>query len=250
MSDGDAAAENIRERVEPRLSDRDYLALSDLRMFLERFRTAESLSILDYGAGTSPYRSLFPNAKYQRADYVEQRDLDYLVPYDSTLPTPDQSFDFVLSTQVAEHVAAPSNYFAEAFRVLKTGGKFVVTTHGTWEDHGVPYDFQRWTGDGLQRDLEAVGFSDVRIAKLTTSHRFYVFLVLGWLGKIYSRRGALFYRVTGWIVRRVVKTIRPGVHWLVDRLWPACRIVEADELPRNQFYCVIAGQATRQSVSQ
>ena len=44
------------------------------------------------------------------------------------------------------------------FVLLKPGGFLVLTTHGLFGDHGCPYDFQRWTADGLRLLLERAGF--------------------------------------------------------------------------------------------
>jgi len=47
------------------------------------------------------------------------------------LPYPDESFDTVLSSGVLEHVADPDASLDELRRVLKPGGKLLITTHGT-----------------------------------------------------------------------------------------------------------------------
>ncbi len=44
------------------------------------------------------------------------------------LPFPDNSFDDVVSCEVIEHVDNPEKMVAEASRVLKPGGKFILTT--------------------------------------------------------------------------------------------------------------------------
>ena len=44
------------------------------------------------------------------------------------LPFPDNTFDTVYSTEALEHIESPENFFAEATRVLKPGGKLIITT--------------------------------------------------------------------------------------------------------------------------
>jgi SAM-dependent methyltransferase len=50
-------------------------------------------------------------------------------PYDGkTIPFPDAYFDAIASFQVIEHIVDDNHYAAEAFRVLKSPGRFLVTT--------------------------------------------------------------------------------------------------------------------------
>jgi SAM-dependent methyltransferase len=67
------------------------------------------------------------------------------------LPFPDQTFDFVVSDQVLEHVEGePQVAVSEGFRVLKPGGYAVHATCLMNPIHGAPGDFWRFTPDGLR----------------------------------------------------------------------------------------------------
>ena len=161
----------LRARSDPKPGDSSYLHLKDLRLFLADFATDEKIIVLDFGCGGSPYRSLFPNADYRRADLDGRGAIDLTIGVDSSIATPDASFDLILSTQVLEHVADTSQYLRECHRLLRPGGKLVLTTHGSYAEHGCPDDFFRWTSHGLERVLLAAGFRIEVLEKLTTNGR-------------------------------------------------------------------------------
>ena len=223
----------LGKRLEPRIGDEDYLHLSDLLIALKEFATEENLTILDYGCGGSPYRSLFPNSDYKRADFGEMKDLDYVIGNDSRVDEEDGTFDLILSTQVAEHVTEPTVYFAECFRLLKNGGRVICTTHGTYPDHGCPYDFQRWTADGLARDLRNAGFEIERSLKLTTNARALMYL---------SQRFSGWFDSPSGISSGVFRILRSTMHrrpkfWqkLADRAFGDNRVV-GSETDGHEFY--------------
>ncbi len=217
-------AEYNRQRMAPQPKDTYYIHLSDVRLFLEPYATQSFGRLLDYGCGGSPYREMFKAEKYLRADYVDCGNLDCLIGADGKLSLPEASCDAVLSTQVLEHVFSPGAYLAEAFRVLRPGGKLILTTHGIWEDHGCPYDFRRWTYDGLRRELEEAGFEVTRIAKLTTGTRAILFLFSQILGQVHDSR----HRLSGLafrLLRRSTFAMAESRHRWMDRQFPDNRAV-------------------------
>jgi SAM-dependent methyltransferase len=115
--------------------------------------------VLDYGCADMPYRSFFaPGVEYVGADLPGNDDAAVHLNPDGTLPVADESFDAVLSTQVLEHVRDPALYLSECFRVLRPGGRLLLSTHGIFPYHPDPVDLWRWTREGLRDQVEAAGF--------------------------------------------------------------------------------------------
>lgn len=115
--------------------------------------------VLDYGCADVPYRSFFASdVDYVAADLEGNPHAILTLNPDGTVPAEDRSFDTVLSTQVLEHVADPERYLAECFRVLRPGGRMLLSTHGIFGYHPDPVDLWRWTNAGLQRIVSDAGF--------------------------------------------------------------------------------------------
>jgi SAM-dependent methyltransferase len=161
----------LREREDPIPGDHAYAHLRDLRDALAVSLREATGTWLDYGAGTAPYRKLLAGAQLRTADLdTERYDVDYELDGSGRCQVPDATFDGVLSTQVLEHVTEPNAYLHEAYRILRPGGRLVLSTHGVWEDHG-GQDLWRWTADGLALLVGRAGFVDVRVHRLTGDAR-------------------------------------------------------------------------------
>lgn len=222
-----ASEDYLRQRLSPQPGDPLYLHLQDLRQALERHRTNEPLCVLDYGSGGSPYRSLFPAATYHRADFPPAQDVDYLLSEQGLLPAiADSSYDLVLSTQVLEHVREPQAYLAEAKRLLRPGGRLLLSTHGTFPDHGCPHDYWRWTADGLRLSLSQSGLRIESLQRLTCGIR----SILFWAGQMFHvmpapklTPGSIALR----LFHRLVRDQRARVDRLIDHRTRASACLES-----------------------
>jgi SAM-dependent methyltransferase len=116
-------------------------------------------SLIDVGCGRQPYRAYFRHVRDKVAcDYDASRgEVDFVCPA-SDIPVADQSFDAVLCTEVLEHVPDPFAVWQEFHRVLRPGGKVLLTTPMYWPEHEQPHDYFRYPAHGLCCLAENAGF--------------------------------------------------------------------------------------------
>lgn len=81
------------------------------------------------------------------------------------LPFGTNSFDSVLCTEVLEHLQNPRQAVNEIYRVLANGGALLLTTPFQYQAHQRPFDFFRFTYDGLNLLTRDAGFSDVTVLR-------------------------------------------------------------------------------------
>ena len=112
---------------------------------LARFRQApaDDARVLSISHSVELCRLLgLANGHLVEANYPQYSALD--------LPFADESFDYVVSDQVLEHIEGdPQRVIDETFRVLKRGGLAIHTTCFINPIHREPNDFWRFTPDAL-----------------------------------------------------------------------------------------------------
>lgn len=122
--------------------------------------------VLDAGSGDAPYKDLFQHAQYESADFQEVNKTyatsTYVCDLES-LPVEDCRFDFIMLTQVMEHLPEPQLVLRELHRVLKVDGKILCTSPFFYEEHEQPYDFYRFTQFGLRHAFISTGFAVERL---------------------------------------------------------------------------------------
>jgi SAM-dependent methyltransferase len=110
--------------------------------------------VLDVGCGDKPYRELFSKAtEYVGIDVTPGGGADFVVAPDAIFPFEDRVFDVVFATQVVEHVENLPHTLGEIVRVCRPGGVIVLSFPFLYNEHGTPYDFQRFTSHGAARLL-------------------------------------------------------------------------------------------------
>ena len=174
---------------------------------METFLAAHATEqlVLDIGAGhvdtNHSYTNFFPNR--HTVDIDEKRQPDTIADI-HTLPFDANSFDFVLCTEVLEHCHTPQRAVDELYRVLRPGGKIILTTRFVYPLHDVPHDYFRFTKYGLQHLFRAWQSVDITPETQTFSA----------LGALMQRVG-LQTKLKG---GRITKVFVYSFAWLFDRL--------------------------------
>lgn len=122
--------------------------------------------LLDIGAGELPYKKLFKHVKYYSADLTQNKSntIDFVGDLnEGILGIKSNHFDYIICTQVLEHIKRPHVVFKEFSRVLKLGGKLFLTTHMVFDLHMIPNDYFRFTKYGLKALGEDVGLKLVHV---------------------------------------------------------------------------------------
>jgi SAM-dependent methyltransferase len=147
-----------------------YFARAGLRDAMTELAPRLAGRLLDVGCGSQPYRSLFFVDEYIGLDIdnemSRQRGIADQLYDGNAFPFADGSFDSVLCNQVLEHVFNPDDFLREIARVLKPGGKLLLTVPFVWDEHEQPYDYARYSSFGLRALLEKQGIKLVQHKKL------------------------------------------------------------------------------------
>jgi SAM-dependent methyltransferase len=132
--------------------------------------------VLDVGAGTCPYRDLFAHCEYKAHDFKQLEpgqvcrgaqkgygDVDYVSDI-LNIAVSSGSFDIVLCTEVLEHVPEPILAIREFARILRPGGKLLITAPLGSGLHQEPYHFYGgYTPYWYSKFLAEAGFEEVSI---------------------------------------------------------------------------------------
>lgn len=114
----------------------------------------KSRRILDVGCGNSPYKPWLQTEEYIGIDVAEsgRTDKQPSVWFDGiNIPFDDEYFDFILCTEVLEHALEPESLMSEMMRVLTPSGYIFITVPSMWGLHEMPYDFRRYTTEGIKK---------------------------------------------------------------------------------------------------
>lgn len=178
--------------------------------------------LLDVGCGTKPYRSLFEVNEYVGleidSDAARRRGVADAYYDGHRFPFEKESFDAILCNQVLEHVFNPEDFMEELRRVLRPGGRVLLTVPFVWDEHEQPWDYARYTSFGLSAMFEKHGFVVRRHDKLLDD-----------ASALFQLANAYLYKVARSRYRAVNLLLNVCLHAPVTMLGLLARAI----LPRN-----------------
>lgn len=150
--------------------------------------------ILDVGCGTSPYRDLLPaGSSYIGIDIpTSEGKPDIVIAPDKPWPLETAAYDSVICTQVIEHAENKDLLLSEICRVLRPGGMLLLSVPFTYSEHGMPWDYRRFSVNGLSSLLGAE-YEPVHIARSCKAGTTMTTLFLNWVDESMSVCGWLRY---------------------------------------------------------
>lgn len=138
------------------------LALEEL---LKKFSQELSGEILDAGAGSRRYDRLF-RGSITAVDLVPNPAKDVQVADVNQLPFDNERFDGVLAIELFEYLTTPERAIKEIRRVLKPGGRLILTAPLMYRFHR---DYLRYT----EKYFREVLLNDFQQVKITPIGNFY-----------------------------------------------------------------------------
>jgi ubiquinone/menaquinone biosynthesis C-methylase UbiE len=175
--------------------------------------------VLDIGAGMCPYKKLFDHCKYTTHDFAQYSgtktgpaadEWNYghidVVSDINNIPVENNSFDVIVCTEVFEHIPEPIKAIKEFSRILKKGGKLLLSAPLASGLHQEPYHFYGgFTPHFYKKFLSESSFKNVIIKPEGGLFRHVaqeIYRVGAELGQREKK-----HRLFGWILRNIITKI-------------------------------------------
>ena len=177
----------------------------DLFYHTQISRLAAGSTILDMGGKKKNKRGRFDIESFDHevkyANLSSETAPDYLCDV-AQLPIDDHSFDVVILAEVLEHVPDPEVVLHEAFRVLKRGGLFLMSTPFMIPIHLEPSDYRRFTDQYFMEVLARTGFSEIVVEKQGLFFSVMAHMLKGWAYQL-SQKGGRRGTAKRWLLNRL-----------------------------------------------
>ncbi|UOE41373.1 class I SAM-dependent methyltransferase [Chryseobacterium suipulveris] len=119
----------------------------DARKIIKNEIKGKNLVALNLGSGNSDFGDDLLNV-----DLLPYENVDIICDIEN-IPFKDNSVDYIINIAVLEHVPNPQKVIAEIHRILKPGGKIYCFIPFMQPFHASPYDFQRFTYEGMKHQF-------------------------------------------------------------------------------------------------
>ncbi|MDI9364555.1 MAG: methyltransferase domain-containing protein [Flavobacterium sp.] len=141
-------------------------------------------NVLDVGAGSCPYRELFKHCNYKTHDFAQLKDfqlrggtgynkIDYVSDINN-ISVDNASFDAIICTEVFEHIPEPILALNEFARILRPGGRLILTAPLQSGIHQEPFHFYGgFTNFWYEKFLNESGFKEILVEENGLFNRFY-----------------------------------------------------------------------------
>lgn len=180
-------------------------------------QAGSQMKMLDIGCGKQPFRSIFEELGLiyygldhkqnisKTVDIVEAIDVEFIHKY----PQLESSFDFIVCTEVLEHVANWDTAFKNISKLMKKNGLILITCPHVYPLHEEPYDFWRPTPYSIKYFSEKYNFDVIELIQAGN----------GWdvLGTVLTNKS--FYIKSNKLKDRIIfRLLRYAHQWLVRNL--------------------------------
>lgn len=171
---------------------------------------------MDFGCGIQPYRRMLSVNEYVGVEIETDNKIKGIVYYDGhTLPFKDEVFDSIISSEVFEHVSNIEEIVVELRRVLKKDGVMLLTVPFAYPKHCWPFDFRRYTLQGLMNLLQGAGFACIEYQMSSNYQE-----CLAQLKNVYWAEEVKTKTVFGVFIRKIMIVINNLGGVLAGRLMP------------------------------
>jgi len=162
------------------------------RRVKEHFKAG--MRVLDIGGKKIRKRGYFNIENYSlKVEYANiNPDVkpDYLCDA-SAIPCKNNLYDGIILGEILEHVPDPKAVLKEAYRILKKGGKVLITVPFMMCIHADPYDYGRYTDHYWNVTAEEIGFKVVDIERQGT-----IYAVVANITKIWANQQLNHFKLT------------------------------------------------------
>lgn len=177
--------------------------------------------VLNAGAGTRDISHLV-EGELLNQDIKAGPHIDYESPLHD-IPVEDGFFDTIICNAVLEHVENPEAVLAEFARVCKPGGTLYLCVPFMQPEHLDPTDYQRYTLDGLEREVTKHGFEVRESGPVHSVYTTLGWIMRDWLGPKTNPSARMLKAVIFPVLRYKIRRSNEQVHSLAS----AYRVIAA-----------------------